>query len=542
MRNGKRLSSTGSLGLFLAMALSIFFICVTFDFHFILGNSRYWTGDGMDVGQHVSGMAMYLSNPWQFPLLAFDNLNYPQGTRVTFVDGIPIYAVLLKLFLPKSIGFINPLGYWIGLCFLLQGISAWWITKELQIKSWFCLIFLILVFLTFPPLMMRLRQTALMSHWLILFSIVFYLQGHRLQRFSVIGWTFLIFSSFYIHIYLFAMVFGIYIASIFEVKSRFSIYQVFLKLLPLIVLMASLFIFLLPLPPFSLIKEVGFEKYGLSILSPFMGGELIQWQINMTEGQKEEGFPYLGLGVVIAFLYVTFLQKSECKKIIKNHMALFIVMIFYFVYSLSDHIYFQDKLIAIMSYPDFLSFITGELRYAARFFWPLSYAIIIFSACILYRRLSSRAFCFFICILLAIQLADIRGYYQQLKTKVYGHKTHHILDFSALDNFRDKPIKHLYLYPKYKCTLKPFRNNVALSVMRYAAIRHLTVNTGYIARYKPLCNDVKKEIASSNHDQSIYIFMSDEYPNKEAVLDLMETSSNVSCQEINMVYLCKFIT
>lgn len=540
MKNSNKLGSAGYAGLFLAIVISAFFVFATFNLNFILGHSRYWTGDGMDIGQHVSGIAMYLSCPWQFPLLAFDSLNYPQGVRVTFVDGIPIYALLLKIFLPKTIGFVNPLGYWVALCFIFQGIAAWWITKELEIKSWFFLIFLILIFLTYPALMMRLGQTALMSHWLILFSIALYLQGHRWQRFPVIGWTLIIFASFYIHIYLFAMTLGIYMAAIFDVKPKFILHQCIFMLLPFIILMISLFLFLLPLPPFSLIREIGFEKYGLSILSPIMGGDIIQWQINMTVAQKEEGFPYLGLGIVLAFLYVIFAEKTEGKRIIKKYLPLFIVMLFYFIYSLSDHIYFEDKLIAIISYPEFLNFITGELRYAARFFWPVGYVIIIFSIYILYRQLNTRAFSILICILLAIQLTDLRGYYHQLKTKAYGHKHHHVLDFVALDNFFGKNIKHLYVYPKYKCTIQPFRNNVVLSVTRYAVIHHLTVNTGYIARYQPLCNDAKEEIAHSNHNQSGYIFMSDEYSSIDVILNLMGNTKNITCKEIKLVYLCSF--
>lgn len=533
--------STGYLGLFLAIVISILFTLFTFNIDFIRGDSLYWAIEGTDVSQHVTGIAMYLSNGWHFPLLALDSLNYPEGTRITFVDGIPAYSLLLKTFLSHSDRFINPLGYWIVLCVLLQGFSAWWIARELEINSWLCLIFLVLVLLTFPAWMMRLKHAALMSHWLILFSIALYVRGNRLQQFPVLGWVLLIFLSFYIHIYLFAMVLGIYLASIFNLKPKFNVQQIFMALLPLIILGLSLYVFLLPLPPFSLTKEIGFEKYGLSLFSPFTGGDIIHWQINMTEGQKEEGFPYLGLGVILAFIYAVFTQITECKKLIKGYLPLFIMLLLYFIYALSDHIYFEDKLLIVIKYPSFLDFVTGELRYAARFFWPVGYAIIIFSTFFLYKRLSQFVFSALLCVLLIIQLVDVREYYFKFKIKAHGHQNHHIIDFNAVDNFLGKHIKHLYVYPKYKCTIKPFRNNVLLSVARYAAARNFTVNTGYIARYQPICTDSAIEIKQSDHKQSGYIFMKDEYANQQAVFRLMGTAQQFVCKEVSDLYLCKYL-
>ncbi|HEN3648047.1 TPA: hypothetical protein U5E43_004226, partial [Yersinia enterocolitica] len=131
-----RLNVTKYPGAILAILISIGYILATYGSHFIIGDSSFWMSEVDDVTQYISGFNMYLSSPWNFPLLAFDSLNYPQGTRVTFVDAIPIYSFILKLLLPENIAPFNPFGYWIALCLLLQGISAWWITKELNVDSW----------------------------------------------------------------------------------------------------------------------------------------------------------------------------------------------------------------------------------------------------------------------------------------------------------------------------------------------------------------------------------------------------------------------
>lgn len=94
----------GRFSLFFVVFFSLSYILYTLGWAFISGDANYWNVEDSDITQHLSGINVYLSSPWQFPLLGFDGLNYPIGTRVTFVDGIPIFAFLLKLFLPRDIG------------------------------------------------------------------------------------------------------------------------------------------------------------------------------------------------------------------------------------------------------------------------------------------------------------------------------------------------------------------------------------------------------------------------------------------------------
>lgn len=532
-------SPEGSFGLILAVLFSIIFVFYTFGIDFITARSDYWGIERIDVTQHVAGIAMYLSNPWHFPLLAFDSLNYPQGTRATFVDAIPIYALLIKIFLPKNPGFINPLGYWVALCFILQGVAAWWITKELQVKSWIFLIFLTAAFLTYPALMMRLKHISLLSHWIILFSIALYIRSCRLTYLPMCAWTVFLIVSFYVNIYLFLMALGIYFAAALEMRQKITFKRILSVFSPLLILTITLFLLLLPLPPVSLEREGGFDTYGMSLWAPFTGGKLIQWQIGMTDGQRAEGFNYLGLGVIIAFLAVIFTQSEKMWQLIKKYSCFFTIMLFYFFYSLSNHIYFGEQLIAIVPYPKFLDFFISDFRCASRFFWPIGYVIIIFSMYILHSRLKKTAFIVFACLLLAIQFIDLSDCYKKLKSNVIGHHKH-IVNYAALDQALGKNVKHLYFYPKYKCTIKPYRNGELLPVTLYAAVRHLTLNTGYIARYRPACNDVKSEIAHSDHSISAYLFIPDEFANMQAILDLMGNTKGISCQKFNFAYVCKF--
>ena len=117
-----------AMGLVVSILLSLIFIYSTFSLEFVQGQAAYWqteTTDWDDIVQYVSGFNSYFSAHWQLPLLAFDGINYPSGTLATFVDIIPIYALVLKALVPQSFAPFNPFGFWVASCFMMQGIAAW---------------------------------------------------------------------------------------------------------------------------------------------------------------------------------------------------------------------------------------------------------------------------------------------------------------------------------------------------------------------------------------------------------------------------------
>jgi hypothetical protein len=75
--------------------------------------------------------------------------------------------------------------------------------------------------------------------------------------------------------------------------------------------------------------------------------------------------------------------------------------------------------------------------------------------------------------------------------------------------------------------------------MRYAAERGLKLNTGYIARYTPDCNDVGREITGSETVSSAYIFARSDYPNQEHVEALFSKSTQIRCSEVQFAYVCQ---
>lgn len=525
---------SGLEGLVLALVLAGFFVLRTFGYDFVLGTAPYWQTQVDDVTQYIAGFNMYFTAPWQFPLLAFDSLNYPNGTRVTFVDAIPLYSLLLKLFLPSSWAPFNPFGFWVALCFLLQAAGAWWIARELRTNSWFLLICLLVIFLTYPALMARMGHISLMSHWILLFAIALYVRSYRQRQLTHWPWTILLVGAFYINIYLFVMACGFLVVSLFSMRRMIQWRDVRNILMPFALLAATSLVMLFPLPTAEITRELGFGYYSMNLLSPITGGRFIKPQVVEVAGQYE-GFNYLGLGVLVALLIAYLRRKRTVGDIVKRHRALFMLLLLFTIYALSNQIYFGGQQIIVLKYPGILRGLTSQFRASGRFFWPVGYCLVVFSLLMLHRSLGGRRFAVAAILLVGLQIADLSDHYKGLR-QISNRDSHRPMDYAVWDSHLSKSVRTLYFYPKFKCGQVP--HETLLSVMRYAAERGLKLNTGYIARYTPDCQDIEREIAGSDPEKSAFIFAHTDYPTQESVTKLFSDSAKIRCSEVQFAHVC----
>lgn len=531
----QNLKASGWLGLLFALSVSSFFLYKSFGLGFLSGLSSYWQSDVDDIAQYISGFNMYFAAPWRFPLLAFDGVNYPEGTRVTFVDAIPLYSFILKLFIPSSFFPFNPFGAWIALCFLLQSVGAWWIARELRVESWFFLIALVGFFIIFPALMVRIGHISLMSHWILLFAIALHIRSFRLSSISSRGWVALLVSSFYINIYIFTMASGFFVASLFSLSRKIAKRDVFNFLLPFFVLALTSLVLLLPLPIASVSKEGGFGYYSMNLLSPLMGGSVFSLQASDVLGQYE-GFNYLGLGVLFGLLAVLLFCRKACCKLFGRHNGLLLLLFLFTLYSISNQIYFGQVKLLDLRYPQFMDAFTSQFRASGRFFWPVGYCLIVFAVLCLHRTVSQRVFSISVVILLTLQVVDLDHRYEILRNTV-NRTPKQVLNYEAWKEGLGSQIHNLYFYPKFRCGSNP--HETLLPVMLYSAKNQLKLNTGYIARHAPLCNDIQREIEESDFDRSAYIFAAPEYTDKRSVVKLLPESNRFECAEIQFAVVCK---
>jgi hypothetical protein len=525
--------------MFVSIILALAFAHWLYSLAHLRGTSAFWQQQSGDITQYIAGFNAFVREPWQWPLLHFSSINWPSGTLATFVDAIPLYAFFLKLFHhgPET-GFWNPYGIWVAICYGLQGLGAWWICRESNVKSWSALIALTLLLASFPALSYRANHISLMSQWLLLFSFAIYLRGTRQGYLASRYWIALVFCAFYINIYLFCMVSAIFAADLGRHAANGNWRRALLTLIAAYAMIGlSLFITILPLGEGAGSREWGFGYYSMNLLAPLTGGRLLAWPHPVVHGGQSEGFNYLGIFVIALFAYAIRLRNHCDKTFWSRHRGLFLVLGLLAVYAPSNVVHLGEVRLFEWILPEWTLPLTAQLRASGRFFWPVGYVIIIFTVLTVYRHAGTRRAAALLPVVVLLQLWDLQPHHDRTRAIVHG--TYPVLlNEARWDGFLGAAPDTLHFYPSFRCGKNPANESV-LPTMLYAAKRNLNLSTGYIARAVKPCDNYAGEIAAIKSPASAFVFVRSEFTDLNEVKQLLGGEAAADCVEVDFAYLCK---
>lgn len=92
---------------------------VTYDAWLLQGTAQ--GGFFQDLTQHYMGWLYLRESDWSFPLGLIENLSYPDKISIIYMDSIPVFALLFKLFSPILPETFQYFGWWGASCFVFQG-------------------------------------------------------------------------------------------------------------------------------------------------------------------------------------------------------------------------------------------------------------------------------------------------------------------------------------------------------------------------------------------------------------------------------------
>lgn len=350
-----------------AIITSIVYVFYLYPLSFLLGQGDFF--NIADPSINVSGWLSYCADTWHYPFLHTKFINYPEGASIAFTDSIPLAAIFfkaIKSYLPEHFHYI---GLWHGFAYLSQGLAAVVLVRAAGFKSYFASLTGILFALSSPILLWRLDHAALMTHSLILLSLANYFCFIRTTR--SFEWVAnaqiaILFCSFLIHPYLFAINFVVMLALfIISLQRNKSIFLILNKALLLAILIGVAFVI------FGYkgnnMQDEGFERHGLNLSTPFSYYD--------ATGSQYEGYNYLGGGIIFLLFLSMFLNRKLLFQQLKKHHILIILFVFYTLFAFSNKIYFRDTLLLEYKVPNFLESISNTFRVSGRFFWAPFYFI-----------------------------------------------------------------------------------------------------------------------------------------------------------------------
>jgi len=212
--NRPRLLIASIAVVFLVAALAV----AIFPLDFLNGAAAFWRYPKGDFAEHIIGGRYFIADTWRWPLLIVPDLGLPPGTNIGLTDSIPLAAVAAKLF-RDWYGYLRPyLPIWIFLCYLLQGPACAIGLYVLGVRNVVALILGGLLAVFTPVLLFRFAHAALCAQFLLLLGLALHLHLARetSRRVVVLYYLPLLVVAVLVHIYLFAMLFAIMLASLLQ--------------------------------------------------------------------------------------------------------------------------------------------------------------------------------------------------------------------------------------------------------------------------------------------------------------------------------------
>ncbi len=392
-----------------ALGLGILFVLREFPLSVALGH----TPDAMlfgDTAQNAIGQRYFIADTWRWPLLTTRLLQPPQGVNIALTDSIPLAALLAKLsraVLPA--GFI-PLFPWLALCYVAQPMAAVFALRgigEIRLLPAVCIA---IMAICCPTLLFRAGHIALCSHFLILLALGVHFRSVRSGS-ATRAPILLLPASLLIHPYLLVMVAAVLAAAPLSfLARRQGVWRpAALWLVSGLLLTAGLAVLLNygATPP-----DGGFGQASMNLLSPFdpAYSGLLQDRLPGLDapvdatGSQYDGYQYLGLGLILLTAAAGLTaRRRRFHFAARQDLGLWAVCLCLTLFALSDVVYAGHvKLLDLGLHWKMLN----QFRASGRFFWPVTYVLLIGSVARLCARLPYRAAAALLLIATTLQYQD----------------------------------------------------------------------------------------------------------------------------------------
>lgn len=373
-----------------------------------------------DVTQHYAGWVNYRQSPWAWPLGLIENVRQPDTAVLTFTDSIPLASILLKLFspiLPETFQFF---GWYILLCFALQGVAAA-LLIGLFVRRMLPACLALIPFVFSPVLMERaFRHCALASHFLILFALYFLLRS-RQEGYRRMPWEYipLCGASVGIHPYFVPMVGGVMLINALCCMTRGRRFwrPAALSLAG----MTAVGVVGYAIGAFGTgISGVntGFGYYSMNLNAPLNPTSLgvDRWSSLLAvrpQGLYQyDGFNYLGLGLLIAapvsaLLWLIFAGRRHVRKWMKSNWELLLMCVLFTLFAISNVVAWDAKTLLTVPLPGKVMKLCNIFQASSRMFYPVYYLLALFCVTALARVPGRAVGSVLLAVLCAVQLWDI---------------------------------------------------------------------------------------------------------------------------------------
>ena len=521
-----------------------------------------------DLSQHLLGWLHFRNAPWQWPVGHIEQLAYPVGTTVGFMDANPWLSVMSRPFSRWLPLFWQFQGWWLASCYTL--LAVWGaLLARLYTRDLVGQLLLASLITTAPPALLRVCHENLAAQWLLVAALYLCLRaappashaaGNAIApagdagapgpstaeaRQCAIAGAGLLALSVGAHAYLSVMIaplLALAIARRWWADQTLSAREAITIVGGYVAIVVGL------------LWAFGFVGTGIEQSEPGFGSQTadlvalinpVGWSRFLPShphtADEFEGFSYLGLGGLAVALIGCGLGFARRGAMADGWMwrTLFVVAIPYSLFALSDCIWFRgEMLFTVRPYIQPILPVLSIFRASGRFIWLLHYLLVAFGGASILRRLSVPHARVVLATCLLLQLVDLQP--QDVREKLTRRETDPLT--SPAWKLMKGDYAHLALYPPFYPSNQPecgwhykWGYHVPYSFAAYAA--GMSFNSNYAGRADakrigPYCRQFRADIEAGHFDdETVYVVGA----GSEA---LFRAASTLSCHDIDATLVC----
>ena len=202
------------------------------------------------------------------------------------------------------------------------------------------------------------------------------------------------------------------------------------------------------------------------------------------------------------------------------------------IYALSNEVYVGPLHLLHWRVPGDLRPLFETFRSSGRFFWLVSYALVLFAVDGYLRLRSTIARAGIAVGIVALQFADLYPILINFKHALV-REPNEPANISQW-NVALAGVKTIHVFPKFKCDGALIREILPLQMV--AAKGGYNLTTGFISRYGADCNTISAEIANSNPTADAYVFTQAQFSNAQIRSYLPDS---VKCRQLDIWLVCR---
>lgn len=385
-----------------------------------------WLTTG-DPAQYVLGWSFFRASPWAVPPGINPAYGLELSSSVFFTDSVPLFALLFKALRP-FLDVPQYFGWWLLLCFVLQGVAGW-LLMGLAVRDGAARVLGAALLCLAPPFLWRLHgHYALMAHWLVLLGLWLAAAPPERRRWWPFAWCGLLCAASLVHAYLLAMAAVLWLSDLarrgsMAAAARDERRSAVARLAAEgVVLPGALALCLWAAGFFAVsggLSPGGFGTYAMNLLAPLDGdGRWSQLLPDLPGAEgREAGSNFLGLGLigllvagVLAWVSRPWLPRRWWQRV-----PLLLALAALTAFAVSHRIAFGGVDVLALPLNHRVLDAANALRASERMFWPVFYALAVGGVVLVARRWGRRIAAVLLAVAAAVQAADGRAGWGQFR-------------------------------------------------------------------------------------------------------------------------------